>query len=399
MLHIRHFTVLRGISAPVSRSSAGIIFKTLWCLGTKAPITSVFFKGTCSDTLVKYFTRTQGEAEVNPWVYDPRRERRLLSLSSMGYSELYAAKRPEPRVFLEVRREPVAAVPWVPMSPDDRASAFSVLPEALGGYLDLFRSIVEISTQAPQLGYPPSAFTGPALNLTRLSQWSLNALYRSIPLNNITLKQFRDASHPDLICYQALVNSQIGVRRYNGAGPLGDTNLLLGDPSGGFRIWVDRCEDQPAVELLGIEVSREMRVGYESVDVLRPLFPFWIDMDLDYSVGNHICWRTKDGSWRRGNVDDAPNHFPLPPAKDPDCSFNTARSGAIQTITGPFDFPNTTLRVLPLLADPDRLDRFVRDHLKNDFFQFEAWGSWVYLVATNYEEMSSATNDIGWWAS
>ena len=83
--------------------------------------------------------------------------------------------------------------------------------------------------------------------------------------------------------------------------------------------------------------------------------------------------------------------------------FNTVRGVGAQDITGPFEFPDTTLRVLPLLADPAKLERLCDDYLGAGLgadcpYTVKAWGSYVYLVLTNFGEMSSKTNNIGWWA-
>jgi hypothetical protein len=56
------------------------------------------------------------------------------------------------------------------------------------------------------------------------------------PLNQMNVKQFRDAADPSRVCYQALVNSQIKLLSVENAGLLGDMNILYGDPTGGFKL-------------------------------------------------------------------------------------------------------------------------------------------------------------------
>src|SRR5262249_29772101 len=81
--------------------------------------------------------------------------------------------------------------------------------------------------------------------------------------------------------------------------------------------------------------------------------------------------------------------------------YNTTLGTSLD-LTGPFDFPNTTLRVLPLLANEDSLNRFLQKYLNKELApagqRFEAWGRYVYLVATSYEEMASDSNNVGAWA-
>lgn len=339
--------------------------------------------------------------EVNPWIHDPLSPQRLLSLSTMVYPELYSGKRQEPRTLLEVHGDPFRPFAGFPPQPDRPSNPLAMLPPVLAAYRDLFASFFEMLTRAPQLGYASASPLAPWLGLLRSGSWGLSALSRNPALNNITLKQFRDIHEPWRICYEALVNSQIQVGRYNAFGPLGDTNQLLGDPSGGFRVLVHRYQAQPVVDSLGIDVERRLALDGVAADVLRPVFPFWLDLDLEYGVGNHLCWRTKGSPWHCGNPGDPRARDVLFPSSDSgeiDDRFNTTLGGALQGVTGPFRFRNTTLRVCPLLADPERLKEFCEEYLDNDCFRFEAWGSYVYLVATNYADMSSKTDNIGWWA-
>ncbi len=232
-------------------------------------------------------------------------------------------------------------------------------------------------------------------------------------LDQITLKQFRDAECPGNACYQALVSSPMGYERFNRGGLLGDVNLLRGDPSGGFAIRIHRYAAQPIVERLGILVSRVEEGDDCPVDMLKPTFPFWTDVDLYYGEGKVVCSRVprpvKDSSeaW----VDEQDSEAPTIPAdefKGPQCRipYNTARDGATQALAGPFHFPDLTLQVYPLIAEPATLgrflDRYLNVPLKSLGHVFEAFGSYVYLMVTVYGDqvgtMWSEANDIGWWA-
>ncbi len=330
------------------------------------------------------------QKEVNPWVDDPMSPQHLLSLSTMVYPELYAGVRQEPRVFLEIHRDVLPRYTPFPPDPSHPSNPFAVIPRALGSYVDIFTAALEIVTRAPQLGYAPDSPFEALLGLQRLAGWSLSALARNASFNNVTLKQFRDTEEPHLVCYQALVNSRMRLQRINATGILGESNQLLGDPTGGFSVRLRRYKAQPIIESLGLEVAEEVEIEGVAESVLRTAFPFWMDVDLEYGAGETIAWRTKHSGWHCG--EDAPRQ-----AKGR-AYFNTTRGAAIQGVTGPFDFPKTTLRVLPLLADPATLQSLCERYLRNDFFRFEAWGRYVYLAIANYDEMSSETNNIGWWA-
>src|SRR5262249_22867744 len=233
----------------------------------------------------------------------------------------------------------------------------------------------------------------PLLEMLARSFRFLNPFVLPPAQNQITLKQFRDAEIPSSFCYQALVNSGMKLERFNGGGLLGDGALLRGDPSGGFEICIHRYDSQPIVESFGLEVTERSAADTGAIATLRPVFPFWLDMDMEYGTGTVICWRTRTSEWSTSEA-------PAPPraSRTQQPSYNTALGAAAQALTGPFGFPNVTLRVFPLLADYERLEHFCNRYLANDFYRFVPWGSCVYLVATNYEELTSATNAIGRWA-
>ncbi len=205
----------------------------------------------------------------------------------------------------------------------------------------------------------------------------------------------------------------MGYDRFNQGGLLGDVNLLRGDPSGGFSIRVHRYAGQPIVERLGMEVNRVEEGDHAPVDILKPTFPFWTDVDLYYGEGKVICSRVPGPAKDRRElwVDEQDFEAPTTPTKKgegPPCSipYNTARGGATQAIAGPFHFPDVTLQVYPLLAEPaaleEFLDRYLNGPLEKLRHRFETFGSYVYLMVTVYGDqvgtMWSEANNIGWWA-
>jgi hypothetical protein len=339
--------------------------------------------------------------QVNPWISDPLAVPPLMALSTMVYPELFAGRRQEPRVLLEIRGERLASMSQVPPDPRGPASLLSILPEAASGYASLLAALTEMVARSPLWGFPGARPPGRAVDPRETTGWLLAALSRGPSVNNITLKQFRDAEHPGRLCYQGVLCSEMRIERFNGGGMLGDARLLVGDPTGGHRIVVRRYAAQPIVESLGLEVAAETVVDDVPLATLKPLFPFWVGVDLSYGVGNAVCWRTLGSPWHVPPADSSRPPEVGAPAQRPAAErhrFNTTLGAALQDVTGPFVFPNVTLRVLPLMADPKQLQSFCATYLENTHYAFEPWGSYVYLVLASYEEMASGTDNIGWWA-
>ncbi len=152
------------------------------------------------------------------------------------------------------------------------------------------------------------------------------------------------------------------------------------------------------------------------VESFQPVVPFWLRMDTTYGLGQVIASRTRSNPWRSGPVlrealgteegegkpgGKKPSSPPDqgPSAAPPRHSYNTARGAATQEISGPFALPNATIRVLPLIADEETLNRFAGKYLNVESHRrFEAWGSHVYLIAYNYPHRSSEVNNVGLFA-
>ncbi|MGE0683188.1 MAG: hypothetical protein AB7P69_20095 [Candidatus Binatia bacterium] len=339
--------------------------------------------------------------EIDSWMMSPLLQDSVMTLSTMVFPELYEGKRQEPRVLVEIERQPPPSFSLFPPDPWNPLNPLVSLPQALLNLASAVGTAAEILLGLPSSGYVQDR------NLQSLKEMVVKLLQYASPFasapssNNITLKQFRDAEEPLYICYQALLNSRIDLRRLNKGGLLGDLNILRGDLTGGFRVKMPRYEEQPIIERLGIEVAEEYEVQGQRVAVLHPTLPFWLDADLDYGFGDPLCWRTKQSSW----------HIPTPSGDQPTTPpeeiatplerkhlYNTSQGASQPTITGPFLFPNVTIRVLPLMAAEERLKQFCEEYLANPYYRFEPWGSYVYLFVTNYGEMFSASNNIGWWA-
>ena len=329
------------------------------------------------------------DPDLDPWVVNPRAPRhRLLRASTMVFPRVYAGQEQQPRVLLEIAYESPPSFSQFPLNLDNPFYPWLSVPRAMVASAELFRDALAVVAQLPILGYgPPTSIESLFRMILRTARY-LNVASLPPPVNEITLKQFRDAQHPARVCYQAIARSGMQLERCNAAGLLGDLNLLRGDPTGGFQIRVHRYTAQPIIESLGLEIAGQTTLDGNTVATLKPVLPFWVDVDMHYGCGTVVCWRTKRSRW-----------YESPPADRPAAQSDGAALGAaVQDITGPFSFPNMTIRVLPLMARPERLRRFCEDYLANGFYRFEPWGSYVYMTVTSYGEMSSDTDPIGWWA-
>jgi len=343
-------------------------------------------------------SRVSADTFPTAWMTSPEASPVLARFSAMLFPELYAGMRQTPRTLLEIKYSVGSSFSRVPFDPRAAWLPWVGLPKAIAGSVEMARDYADVLRGLGLLREQPGA--GPAAYasmLARLSR-SLSPYRPRIGFNTINLKQFRDAEHPNLAAYQALTNARMALRRFQGGGLLGDTHMLQGDASGGFSIDVHHYPTAPIVESLGLEVASERAEGGAKVHTLRPNFPMWLDVDMHYDVGHVLAWRAKGRGWHDAHgrpAGEARREVLL-------TTYNTARGAAEGEVSGPFTFPSATLRVMPLLADDAKLDAFLQnylgDSLASEGVEVLPWGHYVYLVAFSYEEMSSTTNDIGWWA-
>ncbi len=363
-------------------------------------------------------------AETSTWMENPRRSSRLATVSAEVFPRLYQGARPEVRPLLQIEVEPVPSLSRMPLDLSSRIFPWNSLPMAIRGSAAMLGDLGEIleglGLTRRQEGANPRSLVEKAALLAR----NLNPYDPKPYFNTINLKQFRAAEVPGAFCYQSVTNAPMKLTKVNSGGLLGDDAMLFGDATGGYRILIHQWPTHPIVEGLGLEVAREWAGDGVEVAELRPVCPLWMDVDMHYELGETLAWRTRQRqSWTvppRGDQAattiaaepeeqvDAPE--PVVPVAagvatpDPEhgvSRFNTSLGTSLD-LTGPFDFPSTTLRVLPLLANKDKLRAFCNGYLNDQLGptgeSFEPWGEYVYLVATSYEEMSSDSNNIGSWA-
>lgn len=390
------------------------------------------------------------DEELNAWMENPLAKPRLAKVSAMLFPSAYQGQRQEPRVFLEVIHGPAPQALRVPLSRENPALPWNVLSNTIHSALGLGGDALGILTGMGVLQRQPGLDRADYLAMAKRAGKMLRPRDLDIVANTVNLKQFRASDSPAAVCYQALTNAPMAITRYNQGGMLGDGNLLLGDTSGGYSVLLHRYASTPVIESLGLEVETEWRGADATVARLKPVLPCWYEVDMRYDRPETLAWRTRNSAgwvvgtgstskaWamcpeeegdakgngveaspappaaRRAEPTAAPPEGKAPPlvdapplpsnghhAKDPN-RFNTATGAASQEVAGPFDFPDSTLRVLPLLADPVKLralsESLLNTPLRSEDMRFEPWGDYVYMVVGSHNGVSSDTNNIGWWA-
>jgi LysM repeat protein len=370
---------------------------------------------------------------VNSWAMDPDREGSLLELATMAFPEVYRSARQKPSTLLEVSFN--APVRWTrfPPSPIDRGvNPFIIFQQAMTRGMTLTADFIDFVTGLSSRGYPERDLVQQQAKLLKFMQGN-DPLGGQALYNTVNLKQFRDAEEPQHACYQAIVNSRMRLTRYNTGSLLGDEMFIGTDPSAGFRIRFHRYPALPIIETLGLEVEEERPGQDVPVATLCPVMPFWVSLDMIYEKGQRLCWRTKHSAWQpepewiartpvRGRGEEAsakPHPVQGPGARvAAPATYNVARGASRGSATGPFAFPEVTIRVLPLMADPEKLKRFCDEYLNQNVgvgrpyldtgraagheglacHRFEAVGSYVYMLIVSYKKMWSGSNDLGQWA-
>ncbi len=338
------------------------------------------------------------KADATPSIVEAGNARRLVSISLVTSGTNYG-DRSDSETFLQIfqRRPFISASTAV-------TDLFSVIPRAIASSITAAYSMFE-TTGAFPAGYSnrdlqsldemlkrfyglmgsmiPGSFHAPT---------ELPASRRSAgvaPFNIVTMKQIRDVSSSSAACFQAIVKSKMQIERIIDGGSLFDT--VSGDATGGIYINLLDTDVQPIARTLGLETAEGSTVGGKPASTLRPMMPFWLKMDLGYGLANSQCWRTKTTEWTMGDTLRQKPHEEIP--------YLNVGSGASEEVNGPYEFPQITLRVMPLRADQSKLQALLDKYLKNDFFEFEATGSIkdekgthsvVCLIGANFEQMTAA---------
>jgi hypothetical protein len=357
------------------------------------------------------------------WADEPRNPRVLMDMRTKLFPRVYAGEPLEPRSLLQITQEPAPNVLANPFSAEGLLSPLWGMSDALRTSIRFLEDTLGFVGGLPFKGYDarsvPSAakmLTQSWLNLGRLLPWwqldrdTMSEAYArahargpNFYLNQITLKQFRDAAEPKYACYQALVHSRVTIDHIYRQGLLGASSVALGDPTGGIRLLLHDYPEQQIQSTLGLEVT-EWRRGEdkERLAVLTPCLPFWATYDLRYDNGDTLCWRTKTSDW---HCDPCVDRVPKSGRAN---RFNATRGAAIQALHGPFVYPDVTARVFPLKADREHLLDYCEEYLNRhgdeptvgelrtiNGDRFEPWGDFVYMVVVTHGTEDSVAYSEG----
>ncbi len=378
-------------------------------------------------------------AAENEWLSNAGAPMVLTRVETSVFQEAYAGMRLDMAKFLEVEREPPLSSLHLPFDARSPFLPWNIAGNLVKGMAGLGRDMARMA-QAPRIFH-----LDPMPNPLLLAQQMMGRIMpamkptgRGFAQNSINLKQFRKADDPSRIGYQALTNGRMYTMAVKGLGVLGDDRVLLGDTTGGYSVRLYNNSTLPIADVLGLEVDHTHQTASGKESVLKPVMPFWMNVDVTYEKGETLAWRTHDGVWkdREGTV--FPNQAPAPAEAAP--LFNNTVVSAIEAIAGPFEFPDTTIRVLPLLARRDVLQQYLDDYLNRaledgemayedgktgektpERIRFSVWSrpamsvrydsvdqpgprisgdnAYVYLTASSFGGVTSKTNNVGDWAN
>ncbi len=255
--------------------------------------------------------------------------------------------------------------------------------------------------------FPPNRMTSPE-NFARMFQRGMDQAANVLPwapnltLNAINLKQFRCADDPKVPCYQALTCGPMRYTSFMRGGLLGSQ---VGDVSGGYEVDLARWPTFPVVDALGIEARTYSFADGPKVSRVKPVMPFWYEVNMEYDRTQTLALRGRDGQW----LDDEGE-----PIRSRGHSksryFNTAIGAASPVVTGPFRFQAAAMRLLELSARVGPLQKFLDDFLNLPLQEvherFQVWHDQhigdrharVYMVLGDWGDVTSETNSIGDWA-
>jgi len=340
--------------------------------------------------------------DVSPAIFEAGNARRLASISLVtlgtNYGEHSGAEE-----FLQIfqRRPFMSASSAV-------TDLFTAIPRAIASSVTAAISIFETAGFFP-IGYSDRDLSSLKEMLSRFygmansaapgslhappeetqSQQASNQASLIPPMNIITMKQIRGVHSSSAACFQAIVGSKMQIERTIDGGSLFDP--ISGDPSGGIYVNLRDTAVQPIVRTLGIETSEHSSVGGKPASTVRPMMPFWLKMDLGYGLADSQCWRTDTTKWNTGGT--------LKQIPRREIAYLNLGSGAGEEVSGPYHFPQITLRVMPLKAQESSLQDMLDRYLENDFFKFEVAGhledesgthAVVCLIGANFDQMTAA---------
>jgi len=362
------------------------------------------------------------ERSASQWMKNPVGSTTLARISTTVFPEAYTGGDLVNRVFLEIDRSSVSNM-RVPVDTTATPMPWAIaanLANAVGGF---GRDALWMAQSMRISPINPLAGPGIMPEMLRRMMPSFAPGGKGFVLNSLNVKQFRRAENPSQICYRALTNGCMQTTALNQAGLLGEMQTLCGDLSGGHTIRLYQHSSLPIVQTLGLEVFSTQTIDGQTVSELKPVMPFWADLDLKYGDWTNVAWQTSDGVWK-----DAAG-APFDGKASPDPPYNNTVSTTIEAISGPFEFTGTTVRVIPLLASRSTLEKFLKAQINGAIqgpmfnedgskapyaVRFDLWArgkqainegeafggdfAYVYLTASSFGGVISASDNVGDWA-
>jgi hypothetical protein len=327
------------------------------------------------------------DPQLSAWMASPTNRVQQASMSVDMIRTAYSGARSERCTLLEIDAAPAPTFTTVPFNINHPLLPWNLARQSVRTSAALFNDSVQMFR-----GMLEQFVSGSGRELAAdQARRTLGDPSMLTILNTVNLKQFRDAEQPSHIAYQAVTNTQMTMKSFRRGGMLGDVRILAGDVTGGYRVRIHNYDTQPIVATLGLEVANQSQIEGVDVSNLHPVYPFWIELDLDYPLAQILAWRHR-GS-KRWFCDDAQ------PQTESNELFDTARGAGSPEIAGPYQFPDATVRVLPLLADPTKLQAFVDGYLNATLAgtesHFEAWGRYVYVIVQTDDAAFSESNNVG----
>lgn len=305
-------------------------------------------------------TLAQIRTPESAWAYTGAGTSPVLSVATKGFEEPFTGQTQGTQRVLTITHDGEELIGRIPPSYSQLANPLTIGFEAASAGWRLMNDVFEGMFGRPIAGLPPGlpnpfdAFSYARLldpltwpqtfdplrvgNTATMASQVLSSLPFQAIVNTVNRKQFPDAQQPMRACYSAITNSPLEFTEILAMGMLGAREILQGQSSGGYQIHIPFSNSLPIVDLLGLQTSSTLRdIEGQRIDIVEPVFPTWIWGDLsiryaeNYDVGFEVPFRN---------------------------SLPQSRPAG----TPPFAAPASTVRVLPLRADPDTVNKFLANY-------------------------------------
>jgi hypothetical protein len=345
---------------------------------------------------------------LSKWNENPRADTNAATLTTRVFGDIYSGSKQEVRTLLTVERTPPVSPVGLPVDFQSPFAPWAAMGNAGSAMAGFARDYMGLLSGMGIMPTNPGSDPGNYLRMAGEAARMLDPRSPDLSFDTLNLKQFRDSQHPSNYCYQALTSANMEITAFHGGGLLGDMSTLAGNTSGGYTLKLNRWPSLPIIETLGLEVARQHRGDGVEVAEIEPVLPFWYKVDMNYARGENVVWRSFDTIW---HGQDGHTYAPRGVADGSSKLYNSTLGASSQTVTGPFAFQDTTVRVLPLLASKKKLRAFLESYLNRPLAsagqRFELWCApgeedeyaYVYLMATSFGDISSGTDNIGRWVS